>query len=152
MGSKPPSSASASTWEPKWQTIADKSKAAKPHLSSTITFSDDWVGFAPSLDDDEQKRLNEQDIHQKEQFLEAFRRMPECKGTTFMRSKPKSADFDMQIFNGLDGRAGKWQWVLYRTDTFERLAFGEEADVNSVAKNVCTALRTHVGLAGGEVE
>jgi len=147
-----PSSAATSSWRPKWDTVPDKDKKPKPRLSPTITFSDDWLGAVPVLDSDEQKKLHEQDVRQKELSIQAFRRLPECKGVTFMQTNPQGADFNFQIFDGLDGRTGKWQWVLYRSDILQRLAFGEETDVNSLTKSVCTALRTNVEPTGGKVE
>lgn len=147
-----PSNNSTSAWRPSWETVPDKTKKAKEQLSLTLTFTDDWLGVNPILDNDDQKRLHQKDIQQKELFIQAFRSLPECKGITFMRSNPKIADFDVQVFNGLDGRTGKWQWVLYRTDIVERLAYGEEADVGGVAKRVCAALHANVEPVGGKVE
>jgi len=95
---------------------------------------------------------HQEDILQKELFLQVFKWLPECKGVTFRQTNPGTADFAVQIDNGLDGRFDKWQWVLYRTDTDERLAFGEEADVTSATKNVCMALRANVESIGGKVE
>jgi len=117
-----------------------------------MTFTEDWLGAVPVLDSDEQKRLHAQEVQEKELFVQAFRRLPECKGVTFKRTNPREADFDVQIFNGLDGRTGRWQWVLYRTDIVERLAFGEEVDVSSLTKSVCMALRSNVELTGGKVD
>jgi hypothetical protein len=117
-----------------------------------MTFSDDWLGGVPVLDTEEQKKANDKDVRAKELFLQAFRGSPECKGVTFKRANPRAADFDLQIFDGLDGRTGRWQWVLYRTDTTERLAFGEESEVNSAAKTVCTTLHAVIEPAGGNVE
>jgi hypothetical protein len=147
-----PLSNATSSWKPKWETAPDKTKKAKPQLSPTITFAEARLGFVPVLDSDEQKKLNQQDIHQKDLFIQAFRRLPECKGISFMQTNPQRADFELQIFNGLDGRTGKWQWVLYRTDITERLAFGEEADVNALTKSICEALHTNVEPTGGTVE
>jgi hypothetical protein len=141
--------ANESTWQPDWKPFPVESKTPKSQLLSTVSFTDDWLGLVPELNTNEQRALHEKDARLKEQFVEAFRYVPECRGATFMRTKPTSADFDMQIFYGLGGRAGKWQWVLYRTDTGERLAFGEEASVDAVAKNVCTTMDTKAHLLGG---
>jgi hypothetical protein len=145
-------SSSANNWQPDWATAPDKSKKPKTQLSPTVTFSDDWLGAVPVLDTDEQRKANDRDIRAKELFTQAFRRSSECKGVTFKRTRPRAADFDVQIFDGIDGRTGKWQWVLYRTDTAERLVFGEEADVNLAAKSVCAALRATLEPMGGNVE
>lgn len=147
-----PSPNANTAWHPKWETVPDKNKKAKPRLSPTITFTDAFLGFVPTLDTGEQKKLHEQDTHQKELFIQAFGRLPECKGVTFIQKNPQAADFDVQIFNGLDGRTGRWQWVLYQTDTTERLAFGEEMDVDPLTKSVCTALHASVEPTGGRVE
>lgn len=144
--------AKETTWQPSWKTTPDKNKPPKVQLRPTVAFDDEWLGGIPVLGTDEQKRAHDEDIRQKEQFIDAFRHMPECKGVAFARTKPASADFDMQLFNGLDGRAGRWQWVIYRTDTDERISFGEETDLDEVAKNVCTTIHKRVDLAGGKVE
>jgi hypothetical protein len=81
-------------------------------------------------------------------FLQVVSRTSECTGVGFSRSNPRSADFDMQLFNGIDGRNGRWEWVLYRTDITERLAFGEEENIDTVAKSVCVAVLDHAGAAG----
>ena len=148
----PASNINASAWRPGWETIPDKNKKAKPKLSPGLTFADDWLGFVPDLSSDEQRKLHEKDVQQKEMFIQAFRHQPECKGVTFMRSNPKTADFDIQVFYGLDGRIGRWQWVLYRTDITERLTYGEETDISIVAQNVCTAIPANVESRGGDVE
>jgi hypothetical protein len=106
----------------------------------------------PASDDEEQKRLWKKSNLEKELVLQSFQRLPECKSITFLRTNPKAADFDVQIDNGLDGRIDKWQWVLYRSDITERLAFGEEGDVASATKSVCMALRANVETIGGKVE
>jgi hypothetical protein len=147
-----PPNSEALVWQPKWETVPEKNKQPKPQLSPTLTFTDDWLGAVPVLDTDDQKRLHDEELHQNELFLDAFRTLPVCKGVTFMRSNPKSADFDVQIFQGLDGRAGKWQWVLYRTDITERLGYGEEQDVTSAARNICLSLLANVSPQGGRVE
>jgi len=76
----------------------------------------------------------------------------ECKDVALLRTKPTTADFDLQVFDGLDGRAGRWQWVIYRTDTSERLAFGEVAGIEVVAKEVCSQIHMRTDLGGGTVE
>jgi len=152
QSASPSSNNKLSAWRPNWETVPDKSKKAKEQLSPTLVFADDWLGFIPTLDTDEQKKQHQKDIERKELVIQAVRRLPECKGVTFMRSNPKTADFDVQVFNGLDGRIGKWQWVLYRTDIIERLSYGEETDTDGVAKSVCTAVHASVGSSGGKVE
>jgi hypothetical protein len=150
-----PPKTSTSAWQPNWETTPDKTKKAKAELSSTVTFSD-WAliadGGSPVLDNEEQKRLWKKDTLDKELVLQAFKRLPECKGITFLRTNPKAADFDVQIDNGLEGRIDKWQWVLYRSDISERLAFGEEGDVTSATKSVCMGLRSNLETIGGKVE
>jgi hypothetical protein len=146
------SSSESSPWHPKWETTPDKNKKAKPTLSPTITFTDAWLGAVDVIDSDEQKKLHEQDTANKELFIQAFRRLSECRGTKFEQTNPQAADFDVEIFNGLDGRIGRWQWVLYRTDIDERLAFGEQADIDALTKSVCAALHADVESSGGRVE
>jgi hypothetical protein len=143
---------SESAWRPSWETVPDKTKKAKEQLSPTLTFTNDRLGAVPVLDNDEQKKLHQQDVQQNESFIQAFRSLQDCKDATFMRSNPAKADFDVQVFNGLDGRTGRWQWVLYRTDIVERLAYGEETDIGRVAKGVCAALHANVEPVGGKVE
>lgn len=143
---------SANAWQPDWVTAPDKSKKPKPQLSPTMSFSDDWLGAVPVLDTAEERKANDKDVRAKELFIQAFRSSPECKGVTFERTNPRAADFDVQIFDGIDGRAGRWQWVLYRTDTVERLAFGEEAEVSLAVKSVCKAVHANVETVGGNVE
>jgi hypothetical protein len=141
-----------SAWRPNWETTPDRTKKAKARLSPTLTFTEDWLGAVPVLDTDEQKKLHQRDTEQKELFIQAFRRLSACKGLIFMRSDPKKADFDVQVFNGLDGRTGRWQWVLYRTDITERLGFGEETVPDEVAKNVCITMYANTEPLGGKVE
>jgi hypothetical protein len=147
-----PSSDNLSPWLPDWETAPDKNKNAKPKLSPTLVFNDADLAQFEVLDTDEQKERHKQEIGEEELFIQIFRRLPECKSVTFKRSNPSEADFHIDVFNGLDGRRGRWQWVLYRADTRERMGFGEELDADSLVKSVCLALRATVEPTGGNVE
>lgn len=111
------------TWRPSWETVPDRSKSPKQQLAPTVTFVDDYLGFIPILGSDEEKQLHEKELSNRDLFFKTFRRVRECKNVTFMLTHPKHADFDLQLFGGIGGRTEKWQWVLYRTDITERLAF-----------------------------
>jgi hypothetical protein len=143
QAASPSASTNSSVWRPSWETIPDKTKRPKEHLTPTVAFVDDVLSFTPVLDTDEQKKLHELDVSQKDLFVRTLGQVSECNGISFMRTRPRDADFDIQVFNGLDGRTGKWQWVLYRTDITERLGFGEEPDIKIVARNICLGVRTH---------
>jgi hypothetical protein len=136
-------------WQPRWETIADKGKTAKLQLAPTIAFDDEELGFIPMLGSDEEKKRHQRE---KDTFARAFQNEPACKDLILLRTNPKSADFAFQIFNGIDGRVGKWQWVLYRTDTVERLDYGEATNITSAVQSICSAVQANVKHAGGKVE
>jgi hypothetical protein len=145
-------SANLSAWKPGWVTVPDRDKRRKGTLEKTVAFTDDYLGWVPGLKTDDEKKANEKEQALKRDFMATFARIEACHDIVFERSKPQDADFDFQLFDGIDGRAGKYQWVLYRTDVTERLGYGEDADLQSVTKSVCDAVRQETEQKGGRIE
>ncbi len=67
-----------------------------------------------------------------------------------MQKNPKDTDLVLQIFKGVDGRTGRLQWVLYRTDTLGELGHGEGTGADTkqgqegIARDVCSTIRDAV--------
>jgi len=137
------------SWGPKWNTDADKNRKVKPVLGPTVSFADQGFRGSPAPQSEIEE---EQERKTRETFVDSFQRAPECHGITLKLKKPGEADFGLQVFNGIDGRTGRWQYVLYRMDTLGAREYGETSNgPNEVAQSVCSAVR---GMAdrGGSVE
>jgi hypothetical protein len=93
----------------------------------------------------------EQERKNREFFVNSFQSEPQCHGITLKLKRPGEADFGLQIFKGIDGRTGYWQYVLYRMDTLGAREWGEANGLKEVAQSVCSGIR---GMAdrGGSVE
>jgi membrane associated rhomboid family serine protease len=137
------------SWRPEWDTDADKNRKVKPVLSPTVSFADEGFRGSPmpqSAIEREQERKN------REIFVNSFQSEPQCHGITLKHKKPGEADFGLQVFNGIDGRTGYWQYVLYRMDTLGVREWGETTiGPNWVAQSVCSGIRGTLDR-GGSVE
>jgi hypothetical protein len=136
-----------SGWTPKWTTIPDKSKKEKQQLNPTLAFADAGYGGSPVP-------ANSEDIQSRESFVKTFKNTPKCFGVTLMQKDRKSADFDLQFFDGIDGRKGNLQFVLYRTDTADRMEWGEATGMTGLAETACSSILNAslpVGT-GGKIE
>lgn len=96
----------------------------------------------------------EQETRDRATFAESFQKEPQCFGITLKLGNPKDADFGLQIFKGIDGRTGRWQWVLYRMDTLGANVNGEATAVspNGMVTSVCSSIHDVVFPSGGIVE
>jgi hypothetical protein len=138
------------SWTPKWDTAPDKNRKVKSALSPTVSFADQGFRGSPVP---QNKSAKEQERKDRESFVESFRGEPQCQGITLKLKNPRDADFGLQVFNGIDGRTGRWQYVVYRMDTLERKAHGEATGgPNTVAKSVCSTIRETAFTQGGSVE
>jgi hypothetical protein len=139
-------------WQPKWDTAADKDKKKKPVLRPTVSFV--YQGFHGSPTPQNESE-NEQDTKNRETFAESFEKEPQCFGLILMKN-PRDADFGLQVFKGIDGRTGRWQWVLYRMDTLGMYASGEATSVSPngmvLVQSVCSSIRDAAFSRGGIVE
>jgi len=145
------SSTNTDNWQPKWKTAIDKTKPEKPQRSPTLAFAPKGYGGSPISDGASQKA---EDLKSKECFIQNFRETPECFGATLMQTKPEGADFAVQVFHGIYGRTGKWQYLLYHTDTGDRTMWGEADTFRGLTESVCSSV-LHDSLprnAGGNVQ
>jgi hypothetical protein len=139
------------TWQPKWDTAADKGKKEKSVLSPTVSFVDQGFHGSPMPKNETEK---EQETKDRATFAESFQTDPQCFGITLKLKNPKDADLGLQIFKGIDGRTGRWQWVLYRMDTLGVNVNGEAtaASPNGMVQSVCSSIHDAVFSRGGIVE
>jgi hypothetical protein len=99
------------------------------------------------------ERAKKQAQKDQEDFVHTFQSERECFGITLILADPKSTDFSLQLFNGIDERTGRLQWVVYRMDTLELKATGETTgSIGDVAKSVCSSIHDAVSDRGGRVE
>lgn len=130
-------------WTPTWNTGADKNREAKTRLVATIAFANDGFHGSPVFNDPEQKRKN---TEARSFFALSLRNVPECSGITLEAGNSQGADFALQLFSGIDGRTGRLQWVLYRTDTLGEVAYGEGTGAETrmgqegIAEAICSVI------------
>jgi hypothetical protein len=142
-------------WSPKWDTSPDKGRQEKSILNPIASFADPGFRGSPVPQNEEGKK---KEMKNREDFLRSFRSERECFGITLRATNPKDSDFSLQVFNGIDGRTGRLQWVLYRMDTLGLKANGETTGagtpmgIDSVAKSVCSVIHDAVSEQGGRVE
>ena len=139
------------SWKPKWDTSPDKARQAKSALAPTLAFAEQGFRGSPVPQNDRQKQLERKN---REIFSESFEDDPECYGITLKLKKPEDADFALQIFEGIYGRTGRWQYVLYQTDTLGERSRGEISGTGAkgLAASVCSTLREVAFAKGGSVE
>jgi hypothetical protein len=142
-------------WRPKWITTPDKIKNEKSVLNPTASFVDQSFSGSPVP---RNERETKEAMKNREDFVHSFEKARECFGITLKLKNRADIDFGLQIFNGIDGRTGKSQWVLYRMDTGQVRAYGEATGAgtsmgaDAVVKSVCSSLHDAVSLQGGRVE
>jgi hypothetical protein len=142
-------------WHPKWDTTADKSRKEQPILRPIVSFVDQGFRGSPLPHNESDKK---KEIKNREDFVRSFQSEPGCFGITLRPTNPKGADFGLQVFNGIDERTGRWQWVLYRMDTLGATANGEDTGagtkmgLDEMVKSVCSSIHDSVFYRGGRVE
>ena len=147
--------AGTTQWRPKWKTMPDKTKKEKSVLNPTASFVDQGFGGSPVPRNERERK---EEMKNRADFVHSFEKAHECFGITLKLKNPVDTDFGLQIFNGIDGRTGKWQWILYRMDTFQVRAYGETTGAgtpmgtDAMVKSVCSSLHDAVSLQGGRVE
>lgn len=138
------------SWSPKWDTAPDKSRKLKSVLSPTVSFADEGFRGSPIPQNESEK---EQERQNQKLFVESFRSNPQCNGITLKLKDPKEADFSLQVFSGIDGRTGRWQYVLYRMDTLGEKEHGEgTGGLNGILKSVCPTIREAAFMQGGTIQ
>jgi hypothetical protein len=142
---------SDTSWAPKWDTGPDKSRKEKSVLRPTVSFADLGFRGRPVPQNETEKK---QAVKIQESFVESFRKEPQCFGITLRLKNAEEADFRLQVFEGIDGRTGRWQWILYRMDTLGEKAHGEGTGEgpNAIVKSVCSTIRDDAFSQGGSVE
>ena len=142
-------------WQPSWNTMAEKGKQEKTTLIPVVTFADDGFRGSPLPKNGTEKN---QAANYREDFVHTFQNEHDCFGITLTLKDPKAADFALQVFNGIDGRTGSLQWVLYRTDTLRASSWGESTGagtkmgMDGVVHSVCTSVHNSISSQGGRVE
>ncbi len=142
-------------WRPNWETTPDNSKKEKSVLSPTVSFADPGFRGSPVPQNEREKK---QELRNRGDFVQSFQSEPECFGITLMVKNPRNADFGLQVFKGIDGRTNRWEWVLYRMDTFRAMASGEATGAgkgmgpDAMVKSVCSSIHEAVFFRGGKVE
>jgi hypothetical protein len=151
----PRDKAGKTPWRPNWETTPDKSKRAKSLLSPTVSFADPGFRGSPVPQNEREKK---QELKNRGDFVQSFQSEPECFGITLMVKNPGNADFGLQVFNGIDERTGRWQWVVYRMDTLgatetgEATGAGTRMGLDATVKSVCSSIHGVVFYRGGRVE
>lgn len=131
-------------WRPTWNTAPDNSRKAKSNLVPTVALADDGFHGSPIFKDPQQKMRNAQ---AREAIVRSLPSIPECSGVTWSVRNTEDTDFVLQIFNGIDGRIDRLQWILYRTDTLGESAHGEGTGASTrmgqdgVMRDVCSIIR-----------
>ena len=144
--------ATLTDWRPSWNTAPEKGKSPKSILVPTVSFVDQGFRGSPSREQGKWVKDSQQ------KFIEAFRKNHECFGVTLALTNPAKSDFGLQYFEGIDGRTGRYQWVLYRMDTLGAVASGEGTGVQTTsgldgaAQSVCSSIRNTLNHQGGKVE
>jgi hypothetical protein len=142
-------------WSPKWDITPDKSRQEKSILNPIVSFADPGFRGSPAPQTEREKK---QDMKNREDFVHSFQNEPACFGITLTLTNPKSADFGLQIFKGIDGWTGRWQWVLYSMDTLGAKATGEvtgagtQIGMDGMVQSVCSSIHSAVSHRGGRVE
>jgi membrane associated rhomboid family serine protease len=137
-------------WEPKWDTNPDKNRKVKSVLTPTVSFAEPGFRGSPAPQNDSEK---EQERKSRETFIDSFQSVPQCHGITLKLRKRGDADFALQVFNGIDGRTGRWQYLLYRMDTLGEVERGETTQgPKGVAQSVCSTVLVTAFPRGGSVE
>jgi hypothetical protein len=142
-------------WRPKWVTMSDKIKKEKSVLNPTASFLDPGFGGSPVPRNEHEKK---KEMKNQEDFVHSFEKARECFGITLKLKNPADTDFGLQIFNDIDGRTGKSQWILYRMDTVQVRSYGEATGAGTpmgtdgMVKSVCSSIHDTVSLQGGRVE
>jgi hypothetical protein len=141
-------------WRPKWDTTPDKSRKKKSILNPTVSFVDKGFRGSPMPQNEGEKK---QETKHREDFVQSFQKEPECFGITLTLANPKGSDFGLQVFNGIDERTGRWQWVVYRMDTLGARVYGEttgagtKMGLDAMVKSVCSSIHDAVFYRGGRV-
>jgi hypothetical protein len=139
----PTAQSTGTNWHPTWDTSPDKSKTEIARLRPTFRLAGDGFRGSPIFENQEQKKKNAQT---RETIARSLPSIPECSGIELQPQNSKDAGFVLQLFNGIDGRSGRLQWVLYRADTLGERAHGEGTGADTVmgqigiAEAVCSAI------------
>jgi hypothetical protein len=134
-------------WDPKWDTAPDKSRKTKPQLLATVSLADDGFRGSPTFEDPSQQKSN---AEIRAAFVREFPNVSECSGVSLVTGE--SADFALQIYSGIYGRAGKLQWILYRTDTLGESAHGEGTSTDAamgltaIMQSICSSISGHTDV------
>jgi len=142
-------------WRPKWDTMPDKSRKEQSILHPVVSFVDEGFHGSPAPQNENEKK---QATKNREDFVHSFQSEPACFGITLTLTNPRSADFGLQVFNGIDERKGRWQWVLYRMDTLGAIANGEgtgagtKMGMDGIAQSICSSIHDAAFYRGGRVE
>jgi hypothetical protein len=140
----PTAQSTGTGWAPTWNTAPDKSKAEKTQLRPTLRLAEDGFRGSPVFRDSDRKNKNAQT---REAFVRSLPSIPECAGIVLQPGNSEETDFVLQLFNGIDGRSGRLQWVLYRTDTMGERAHGEGTGDGieiAITRDVCSTIRAAV--------
>jgi hypothetical protein len=138
-------------WDPKWDTAPDKSRKVKPQLVATVGLADDGFRGSPIFEDPAQQKRN---AEIRQAFAREFPSVPECSGVSLVTGGGAVADFALQVYSGIYGRAGKLQWILYRTDTLGESAHGEGTgtdaamSLEAIMQAVCSSIRGNADVKG----
>ena len=123
----------------------DKTRAAKSVLSPTVAFAAPGFRGSPISQNDGERNRGD--------FARAFHNEHECFGITLTLKNPEQADFGLQFFNGIDGRSGQRQWIVYQMDTLGERAHGETTGgLSEVVKSVCSTVHDAVTFPGGGIQ
>jgi len=139
----PTAQSTGTDWSPKWNTSPDKSRRAKTRLVPTIRFADDGFRGSPVVENQEEKRNN---TRSRTAFAQSLQGIPECSGIDLRTGSSDDTDFVLQLFNSIEGRSGRLQWVLYRTDTLGAVAYGEGTGADTkqgqdgITTSVCSSI------------
>lgn len=131
-------------WNPTWDTSPDRSRKIKTHLTPTVRLAHDGFRGSPTFENQEQKTKN---ANARETFARSLPSIPECSSITLKSEGSDDTDFVLQLFNGIEGRSGRLQFVLYRMDTLGESAHGEGTGADTkqgqdgIARSVCSTIR-----------
>ena len=143
----PPAVKPELNWKPTWEG-PPATGPEKARLSPTIAFMDEWLGKGALTGRGYAQTLS---APLKEHFIDVFQQAPECRDVVLKKSMPRTADFTVQVFEGIDGRKGRWQWRMFRTDTGADMGNGEGTGDIPVT-SICSTVRGHAFTSGGVVQ
>jgi hypothetical protein len=142
-------------WQPHWNVLPDNAKKAKPELAPTFAFAEEGFRGSPIPSNDRERKKTKK---LQEDFAQSFQNEPTCLGMTLKLGNSEATDFDLQVFDGVYGRKGSYQWILYRMDTSGVAGTGEASGVDTksgldeAVKSVCSVIHHAITPQGGRVE